>query len=266
MEKKIMKRTISFAKHLAVAVFFAQLPTLLRADCLPSGPTGDTVPFTLVMLKNTRVASYTTGTLTISNSDIPYSVDHSTTLSGTQEPQLFSDRTFCPSSGVCLTGEQPFDLSAADKLGVSITEATTLVLGSGIQTSISVTLTLESWGNSKTTFTATCNNAGELYGTSESNTSALLHSEHLDHPRPRHRSKINLRPQKTFGPHLTRRPFFCTNTVTSILDPLSTYGVQVYNTCNQRYGLFGEMPETVAAGFYRGSRSAQSSRSEVTPS
>ena len=167
-----MKRTISYAKHLAVAVFLAQLPTLLRADCIPSAPTGDTVPFTMVTLKNNLVASYATGSLKISDSSTPYSVDRSTTLSATQIPQMFSDRTACVGGGLCLT-KQPFDISRPDQLGVSIVEATTLTL-SGLTTSISVTLTLESWGNAKISFTGTCNAAGELYGHYDSNTSALF--------------------------------------------------------------------------------------------
>ena len=169
-----MKRTINFAKLLAAAVFLTQLPNLLRADCIPSGATGDLVPFTLVTLKNTQVAGYATGSLTISNSSSPISVDRSTTLSGKQIPQLFSDRAYCPGGGLCLSPEQPFDYAKADQLGVSITEATTLTLGSGFTTSINVTLTLESWGNGKINFTGTCNNTGELSGTFDSNTSAII--------------------------------------------------------------------------------------------
>jgi len=168
-----MKRTITYAKHVAVALFLTQLPTLLRADCIPSGATGDTVPFTLVTLKNTQVAGYAAGSLTISNSSGPLAVDHSTTLSGKQIPQLFSDRLACSGGGPCLSPDQPFDFSTPDHLGVSITEATTLTV-SGLTTGITVTLTLESWGNAKINFTGTCNNTGELQGTFDSNTSALI--------------------------------------------------------------------------------------------
>jgi len=103
-----MKRTINYAKHLAIAVVLTQLPTFLRADCVPSGTTGDVVPFTLVSLKNNQVASYATGSLVISNNDIPYSVNQSRTLAATQIPQMFSDRTayYAPSctSDICLDG------------------------------------------------------------------------------------------------------------------------------------------------------------------
>jgi hypothetical protein len=170
-----MKRSMMYVKHLAVAAFLTQLPTVLRADCVPSGATGDWVPFTMVTLKNNQVASYATGTLQLSDSNIPYSLDQSRTLSGTQIPQLFSDRTApaCSGGGLCFT-EQPFDVHKSDNLGVSITESTALVLGSGLKTSINVTLTLESWGNSKISFTGTCNATGELYGVYESNTSAIF--------------------------------------------------------------------------------------------
>jgi hypothetical protein len=168
-----MKR-INYAKLLAVAAFLTPLPNLLRADCIPSGATGDVVPFTLVTLKNTQVTGYATGSLTISNSSSSISVDHSTTLSGKQIPQLFSDRLTCVGGGPCLSPDQPFDFSTPDHLGVSITEATTLTIGSGFSTSINVTLTLESWGNGKINFIGSCNNTGELHGTFDSNTSALI--------------------------------------------------------------------------------------------
>lgn len=168
-----MKRTINYTKHLAVAAFLALPPTLLHADCIPSAPTGDTVPFALTTLKNSQVASYATGTLAISDTGGGISLDRSTTLSATHIPQLFSDRTYCPGGGLCLI-QQPFDISAADQLGVSITETTAFILGKGLTTSISVTLTLESWGNAKISFSGKCNAAGVLYGTYESNTSALI--------------------------------------------------------------------------------------------
>jgi hypothetical protein len=176
-----MKHTMTYAKHLAVAALLAQLPTVLRADCMPSGATGDLVPFTMVTLKNNQVASYATGTLQLSNSGAPYSLDHSTTVSGTQIPQLFSNRTAtnsaCAGEKICLLPPQPFNINQADNLGVSITEATTwnlTVPPYGPVTAITVTLTLESWGNAQTSFTGTCNAAGELYGSYDSNTTAVF--------------------------------------------------------------------------------------------
>jgi len=174
-----MKRSITFAKYLAVAVLMTQLPTFLRADCVPSGTTGDVVPFTLVTLKNNQVASYATGALVISNNDIPASINQSRTLSATEIPQLFSDRTayYAPgcTSDICLDGSyQPFNVFQADHLGVNVTESTTFTLGTGLKTSINVTLTLESWGNGKQSFTGTCASTGDLYGTFDSNTFAVI--------------------------------------------------------------------------------------------
>jgi hypothetical protein len=174
-----MKRTINYAKYLAVAVVLTQLPTFLRADCVPSGTTGDLVPFTLVSLKNSQVASYATGSLEINNNDIPASINQSRTLSATQISQLFSDRTayYAPgcTSDICLSGSfQPFNVFQADQLGVNVTESTTLTSGAGFKTSINVTLTLESWGNGKQSFTGTCAPTGELYGTFDSNTFEVI--------------------------------------------------------------------------------------------
>lgn len=173
-----MRRIITYAKHLAVAVILTQLPTFLRADCIPSGTAGDIVPFTLVALKDNQVASYATGSLTISESNVPYSVDQSRTLSATHIPQLFSDRTayYDPGcTGICLGGQyQPFNVFQADQLGVNVTESTTLKLGTGLTTSINVTLTLESWGNGKQSFAGTCAATGELYGTFDSNTFEVI--------------------------------------------------------------------------------------------
>jgi hypothetical protein len=170
-----MKRTFPYASHLLVAAFLTQLPTLLRADCIPSAPTGYTVPFTLVTLKNSHVASYATGSLAISDTGGGVSLDRSTTLSATHIPQLFSDRTYCPDtgSGLCLT-QQPFDIFEADQLGVTISEVTSFIIGKGFTTSINATLTLESWGNGKISFAGSCANTGELYGTFDSNTFAVI--------------------------------------------------------------------------------------------
>lgn len=183
-----MKRTINYAKHLAVAVVLTQLPTFLQADCVPSGATGDVVPFTLVALKNNQIADYATGSLTISNTNIPYSVDQDRTLSATHVPQLFSDRTayYDPGcTGICLAGSyQPFNVFQADQLGVSVSESTTLTLASGLTTSINVTLTLESWGGGKQSFTGTCAATGQLYGTFDSNTFEVITFGTPEPPQP----------------------------------------------------------------------------------
>ena len=167
-----MKRTMMYAKHLAVAALLTQLPTALRADCMPSGATGDTVPFTMIKLKNNQVATYAAGGLQLSNSGVAYSLNRSTTVSGSQIPELFSNRQTCLTGELCAT-EQPFYIGEPEQLAVSITESTSwsAVPPVGPATGITITLTDSSGTFS---FTGTCNAAGELYGTYESNTSALF--------------------------------------------------------------------------------------------
>jgi hypothetical protein len=84
-------------------------------------------------------------------------------------------RTYCPSAGrgLCLT-EQPFDIFQADQLGVTISEVTSFVSGTGLTASINATLTLESWGKGKISLAGSCASTGELYGTFDSNTFAVI--------------------------------------------------------------------------------------------
>lgn len=175
---------LSIYKKVLPAAFLTLLPTFLQADCIPSSPSGYTVPFKLVTLKQDHYASYATGTLTISESSGV--LDWNTTLSATHVPQLFSERFIpsCPgSSGICLN-QQPFDIYQADQLGVSIDKAT-VVGPKGETTSINVTFTLESWGNGKESFAASCNaSTGELYGTFDSNTFAVISFGTPEAPQP----------------------------------------------------------------------------------
>ncbi|HTU46566.1 MAG TPA: hypothetical protein VMF91_15980 [Bryobacteraceae bacterium] len=171
-----MKR-LSIYKKISPLVALMLLPAFLKADCVPSAPTDYTVPFKLVTMKNytgTAYASYTTGSLTIS--DYSGILDFGTLLSATHLPQLFSGRTapFCPgSSGVCLN-EQPFDIYQADQLGVSVNDSNYISL-KGVTNTITVTLTLESWGNGTQSFTGTCDaKTGELYGTFNDDTFAVM--------------------------------------------------------------------------------------------
>jgi hypothetical protein len=60
-------------------------------------------------------------------------------------PQLFSDRR---------VGSQPFDVNKPDSLGLAITDTNPVV----------VTVTLQSWGNAKATFTPTCEDGGFMRG------------------------------------------------------------------------------------------------------
>jgi hypothetical protein len=122
-----------------------------RASCVPSAPTGWTVPFSIsTMDKATAVASYTYGQLISSTSGA--------NLSG-NSTQLFSDRLVpftCPPLRLCNPPRQPFDINHADVLGVKIAT---------IASSIYVTLTLESWKNAQISFVGHCDTTtGLLYG------------------------------------------------------------------------------------------------------
>ena len=155
-----------------VMIFGVTVPGLLSAtECLTAAPNGYYAPFSMVTQRNEAsgdaYASYTTGILwTSSTSTLFY---HSETYSGTGLTQLFSDRTAqvdCPPPGVLgFCASQPFDIHQADKLGVSLTKSTSLLVGGGSASPYSGTLTLESWGNGKSTFPLTCDaNTGILYG------------------------------------------------------------------------------------------------------
>jgi hypothetical protein len=158
--------------HLSVAALVLLLPTFLHATCLPSAPTGYTVPFSLVTLKNNQHASYASGLLTISDSN---NLSEEKTLSATHIPQLFSDRfvpVTCRPGALCGSGDQPFDIKQADQLGVTITESTR---NFPPVTTIKVTFTLESWGNGTQSFTGSCDaSTGELYGTFDGNNFAVI--------------------------------------------------------------------------------------------
>lgn len=184
-----MKRVITYAKHFALAACLTQLPTLFAADCVPTGTTGDLVPFTLVTLKNNQVASYATGTLTLNNNNIPYSLEQGRSLSATQIPQLLSDHvtSYDPGcTGLCLNQtQQPFNAFEPDQLGVSVSESTNfLTIGGSPGPTITITLTLESKGNEKLSFAGTCASTGELYGTFESNSFAVVAFGTPEPPQP----------------------------------------------------------------------------------
>jgi hypothetical protein len=149
-------------------LFAVALPGLMQADCVPSAAAGYTVPISMVSLKNfssggSQYASYTTGRLTYTSHSYFFS---GTTLSSTGNQQLFSDRTFPIDCGPLFCSNQPFNLNNADQLGISISDGTFLTFPIK-PASISVTFTLESWGNAQSTSTATCDaTSGELYITS----------------------------------------------------------------------------------------------------
>ena len=154
---------------LSLTLFSIALPGLLNADCLPSAPTGYTVPFSLVTLKDfsssgNQYASWVKGSLTITNTNTLFYSGIMLASSGNQ--QFFSDRTAAVCAG-CFE-RQPFDIHQTDQLGVSIARGYS-VLNPANNGVIVLTLTLQSWGNTKETATATCDpTSGELYYTSSS--------------------------------------------------------------------------------------------------
>ena len=161
-----MKRTL-----LSLFTLFGVTVSTVFGDCIPTAPVGYTVPFSMVSLKNfssggSQYASYTTGSLTYTSHSLFFV---GTTLSSTGNQQLFSDRTFPIDCGGLFCLNQPFNLNAADQLGVSISDGSLLVFPIR-PASIEVTFTLESWGNAQSTVTGTCDaTSGELSMTSSSN-------------------------------------------------------------------------------------------------
>jgi len=154
-----------------VTLFGMAAPTIWGATCIPAAPVNYTVPFSMVSLKTfssggSQYAGYTTGSLTYTTHS---SFFLGTTLSSTGNRQLFSDRTFDITCASLFCTIQPFNVNNADQLGVAISDGSALTFPIK-PASISVTFTLESWGNSQSTNTATCDaTSGELYITTPSN-------------------------------------------------------------------------------------------------
>ena len=160
-----MKKTLVRIPLSLLTLFGLVTPSLVHADCVPTAPVGYTVPFSMVSLKNfssggSQYASYTTGSLVYTAHSPFFS---GTTLSSSGNQSLFSDRTFRIDCGGLFCLNQPFNIQAPDKLGLAISDGTLLTFPVK-PASISVTFTLESWGNVRSTSTATCDaTSGELY-------------------------------------------------------------------------------------------------------
>ena len=147
-----------------VAAASLALPALGMADCIPSEPAltpgviGYDLPFQMVSLESNKAkspyASYAVGSLDYTAHDIE--LFDGKTLSGTGSEQLFSDRTYCRSTGLLDCNPQPFNVDAADKLGIGISDGETLLIIPPSGEQIIVTFTLESWGDAKQSFTAIC--------------------------------------------------------------------------------------------------------------
>jgi len=135
----------------------ASVSPVLAADCTALVKSiGNSGSLSMVTLNNRNVASYFTSALV-------YARPIKTPVGGRPArlmtphgdgidnpgigPQLFSDRR---------AASQPFDINKPDSLGVEITDTSPVV----------VTITLQSWGNGKATFTPACEDGGFLRGVS----------------------------------------------------------------------------------------------------
>jgi|HubBroStandDraft_6_1064221.scaffolds.fasta_scaffold814992_1 hypothetical protein len=162
---------IRSAKALLVISTFVIAPAI-HADCLPTVQPGGSVPFYLSTHNvATHAVGYSAGTL--ADSGTTFSV-----LSGNQFPQSFSDR-FAPLNctecfGPSWPGNQNFSIASLDHVGLSITRT---LASFGHPSTISITLTFDTWGNTKTTFTGVCDaTTNLLYGSynSSGNTMAVI--------------------------------------------------------------------------------------------
>jgi hypothetical protein len=163
------KRARSLIRSTSVLlVMSAFVAPALHADCLPSVSPNWSVPFYMSTHNVvTHAVGYATGELR--DSGRTFSV-----LSGDQFPQSFSDR-FVPSSctwcfGPYFPTSQNFAIESLDHVGLSITRT---LAAFGHPSTISVTLTLDTWGNTKYTFTGVCDA-----------TTNLLHGSYIDGGRP----------------------------------------------------------------------------------
>jgi hypothetical protein len=159
------------SRTLAVMSALVAAPAI-HADCLPSVPSGWQIPvYVSTHNVSTHAVGYSTGNLTDTSSITLPSV-----LSGNGFPQLFSDRLGNLPCGPepCFGTAQPFNVGQPDHLGVSITRT---VPSLGHPSVISVTLTLDTWGNTKYNFAGVCDTTGGtnlLYGFYDNNTMAVF--------------------------------------------------------------------------------------------
>jgi len=153
------------SRALVVVSALVVVPAATHADCLPSVPNGWQIPFYMSTHDvTTHAVEYATGTLIDSTHLLPL-------LSGDNFPQLFSDR-FVACGPDCLVPTQPFDVGQADHVGLAITR--TLAFPPKPST-ISITLTLDTWGHTKYTFVGACDaSTNLLYGSFTNNTMAVI--------------------------------------------------------------------------------------------
>jgi hypothetical protein len=139
---------------------------LFALDCIPNGHSGDTVAFTMVTLKGggSPSSSYSKGTLLVSaasNTKVLGPTGYSTA----HNDQYFSDRVkSLPAPALFYL--QPFDAQKKDLIGLSISQPAPLT-----NRPATITLTAETAGNTKSSFTAACDaTTGVIYGSVGNNT------------------------------------------------------------------------------------------------
>jgi len=168
-------QAVSQVYRAIILMFALVVAPAIHADCLPSVPAGWQVPV-YISTHNaaTHAVGYAIGSLTASE----YFYWHPSVLSGNGFPQVFSDRWApCNDAGSLgcqkeIPESQDFDVAQADQLGVSIRETVEVF---GHPPVISVTLTLQTWGNATYTFAATCDSTTNLlYGSFDNNTMAVF--------------------------------------------------------------------------------------------
>jgi len=121
------------------ALTFVLAPHAVWADCVPATKTGAFVTVVVTTHSVNNLVSYTPATLFAGSSSTE------TEWSGNMNAQLFSDRLVPGAPGTFST--QPFNASAADTLGVTISD---------ISGKITLTLTFVTWGNASVTAPASC--------------------------------------------------------------------------------------------------------------
>ena len=170
VERFFAGQAIPLASRALVVVAALVVAPAIHADCLPSAQNGWHIPFYMSTHNDiTHAVSYTKGYLVEYPNRLAYLPS---LLYGDPFPQLFSDRVVPGGPSYGLSTGQPFDIGQADQIGVAITRSLQSVGG---PSSISVTLTLDSWGHTKYTFAGACDaSTNLLYGSYDNNTMVVI--------------------------------------------------------------------------------------------
>jgi hypothetical protein len=139
-------------------------PAMVHADCIPTAPVGYTVPFRMVSLENFRAGSNPIATY--ADGGLKYTAHETilfrgTTLSGTDNQQLFNTRTYCRGTFLECSNvqfQQPFDIDQSGSLSLSISDGENLLEFPPSGAQILVTF------NNKQFYNGTCDaTSGNLY-------------------------------------------------------------------------------------------------------